>query len=214
MDAIKEFIIFFPVFIIAMMSHEVAHAWVAYMCGDNTAKYMGRLSFNPLVHIDPIGTIMLPLLAIMSGSRFLIGWAKPVPINPFNFGNHRRDIILVSLAGITANLFLAAACAAAVRLSIFLGLSSTLIDFMRVLLLGCVYLNCILAIFNLVPIPPLDGSKIVMSIFPNIKFMQQMEMNPVMGIITVMIVIGFLGRYLISLPAEILAGAMLGRSIF
>jgi Zn-dependent protease len=133
----------------SLILHEVAHAWVADKVGDSTARWMGRISFDPRRHLDPIGTIALLF--------FGFGWAKPVPINDNNFRNHRLGLILVSAAGITANII--AACLAQIVYFLFLpsmdsSLGLVLVQFIRI--------NIILAAFNIIPIPPLDGSKILM----------------------------------------------------
>ncbi len=99
-----EMLLMIPVLLFSVIAHEVAHGYVAYWCGDGTAKYSGRLTFNPVPHIDLFGTIIFPALLIITSSPFLIGWAKPVPVNPNNFRKPRRDDIFVSLAGIVTNL--------------------------------------------------------------------------------------------------------------
>ena len=140
--------------------HEFGHAWVAYLCGDDTARLHGRVSLNPLVHIDPIGTVLLPLLIIFlpSGvSRFMIGWAKPVPVNPYNLRRHGLDDILVTLAGPGMNLILAVVLVGAARLAM-VGHAEDV----AALLLQAAQLSLVLCFFNLLlPVPPLDGSQIV-----------------------------------------------------
>lgn len=138
---------------IAIIGHEIMHGYVAYRYGDNTAKYEGRLSINPITHIDPVGTIVVPLLLFVSGAPFLFGWAKPVPVNMWTVirNGGYNGAIAVSLAGIIYNLFMAV-------------IASLLLDFMQndgLLTMTLYYLvlyNVILAVFNLWPIPPLDGS--------------------------------------------------------
>lgn len=145
--------------LIAVVIHELAHGWVAYKLGDNTAKATGRLSFNPIKHADLFGSFLLPLMLLLSGSGFVLGWAKPVPVN-FNRLHHpRRDLFLVSAAGICANFLLAGVCGVFIRLLAHLsipGLTPVLLMFLFYL----ININIILAVFNLLPIPPLDGSKI------------------------------------------------------
>ena len=151
-------------FIIALSVHEAAHAFVAYRCGDTTAKDQGRLTLNPLAHIDPIGTVLLPfVLSLASGYSF--GWARPVPYNPYNLRNRRRDEFLVAVAGPISNLlqaFLGTIACALVRVIAHLSLTfGTPVVYYILLALGLyIYLNCLLAFFNLIPLPPLDGSKI------------------------------------------------------
>lgn len=138
---------------IAIIGHEIMHGYVAYRYGDNTAKYEGRLSINPISHIDPVGTIVVPLLLFISGAPFLFGWAKPVPVNMWTVirNGGYNGAIAVSLAGIVYNLFVA------VSASLFMSFidSSTLLS--QILYYLVVY-NVVLAVFNLWPIPPLDGS--------------------------------------------------------
>jgi len=138
--------------------HEFGHAWTAMKCGDDTARLQGRVSLNPVVHIDPIGTVLLPLLMIfMPGAgRFLIGWAKPVPVNPYNLNKPKRDDILVTMAGPAMNLILAVGLVALARVGILVN-SGQMIDF-------CVQaagLSLVLCFFNLIPVPPLDGSHVM-----------------------------------------------------
>lgn len=145
--------------IVLLTFHEYGHAWMAWKCGDDTARSQGRCSLNPLVHIDPIGTVVLPLLMIFlspSVGRFLVGWAKPVPVNPFNLRNPRGDDILVSLAGPWMNLFLAIVLMGLARVGMFAGSES-----MITLCAEMAQLSLLLCFFNLIPIPPLDGSHVV-----------------------------------------------------
>lgn len=138
--------------------HEFGHAWTAWKCGDDTARLQGRVSLNPVVHIDPIGTVLLPLLMIFlpGAGRFLIGWAKPVPVNPYNLNQPKRDDILVTLAGPGMNLLLAAGLVALAKAGLI---------FHAAPLAGyCVQaaaLSLLLCFFNLIPVPPLDGSQIL-----------------------------------------------------
>ncbi len=151
--------------VILLTFHEFGHAWMAMKCGDDTARLQGRVSLNPLVHIDPIGTVVMPLLIIflsMSGSglsRFLIGWAKPVPVNPYNLRNPRVDDILVTLAGPWMNLLLAVVIMGLGRLGM-IAHSESMVN----LCLSMAQLSLLLCFFNLLPIPPLDGSQVVRSL--------------------------------------------------
>lgn len=144
--------------LVLLTFHEYGHAWMALQCGDDTAKRQGRCSLNPLVHIDPIGTVFLPLLMIfMPGAgRFLIGWARPVPVDPRNLRQPRRDDILVSLAGPVMNLVLAVVLMGLARLAWMVGAESVM-----KLCLQTAYLSLLLCFFNLLPIPPLDGSHVL-----------------------------------------------------
>ncbi len=138
--------------------HEFGHAWTAMKCGDDTARLQGRVSLNPVVHIDPIGTVLLPLVMIfMPGAgRFLIGWAKPVPVNPSNFNKPKRDDILVTMAGPGMNLLLAIILMGMAQL----GLMFHSPNFV-VYCIGAASLSLILCFFNLIPVPPLDGSHVL-----------------------------------------------------
>ena len=155
---ILEFAIMAVVFIFSVMIHETAHGYVALRNGDPTAKIMGRITLNPIPHIDPVGSVLLPLLIFFSGSRFFIGWAKPVPVNPLNYRNYRWGEITVSAAGPLSNLALAVAFAFLLRLDLGIGV--------QVLASYGVSINIILALFNLIPIPPLDGSHILSILLP------------------------------------------------
>ncbi len=148
------------ILLIAITLHEYAHGWVAYKFGDPTAKYSGRLSLNPLAHIDPIGTIILPLTMVMLRLP-PIGWAKPVPINFLNLKNPKKDMLWVAIAGPCANFLSAVFIALIIKLPVISGNSL----FIQLLSLG-VLINLILGVFNLIPIPPLDGSRMVTSLLP------------------------------------------------
>lgn len=143
--------------IICVTVHEFAHAIVAIKCGDDTPRLYGRNTLFPLAHIDLIGTVLLPLCAIILGVP-VIGWAKPVPINPYNFNNPKRDEIIVALAGPVANLIFAFIASLPLRVLYIYELD--------IILIRLVQINVILMIFNLLPIPPLDGSRIIMNILP------------------------------------------------
>ena len=149
------------VLIFAIVVHEVAHGYVAYRLGDPTAHRSNRLSLNPLDHVDPMGSIILPLILVLTHSPVMLGWAKPVPIDPRYFRHPRRDEVLVSLAGVTANLILAGLAGLSFR-ALAPAPDSTLGQF---LVVACLT-NVGLAVFNLMPIPPLDGSHVVAAFLP------------------------------------------------
>ncbi|MCE5299752.1 MAG: site-2 protease family protein [Spirochaetia bacterium] len=153
------------VLIFAIIIHEVSHGYVAYLLGDNTAKAQGRLTLNPIPHIDPVWSILVPVILVFTRSPFLFGGAKPVPINPNNFRNPKRDMMLSSLAGPGSNITLAVLCAIILKLTLLIpALSSPgLLVFMKY----GIIINVMLAALNLVPIPPLDGSKILAYFLPD-----------------------------------------------
>jgi len=157
-NAIADGLIQYLMLVALLTFHEFAHAWAGWNCGDDTARLQGRLSLNPLVHIDPIGTVLLPLVMIFipGAGRFLIGWAKPVPFNPRNLGNPQRDEILIAMAGPAMNLVLAVALVAFARAGLIFHSPAA-----AELLLSGAYLSLILCFFNLIPVPPLDGSHVL-----------------------------------------------------
>ena len=154
------------VLLFSLTVHESAHAWTANRLGDPTARRLGRISLNPVVHIDPIGTILLPLVAFMAGG-LIFGWAKPVPVNPRNLANPRRDFLMIAAAGPASNVLLATAASLLMRVgpagaAASGGVASVLFDvgFM------VIQLNLLLAVFNMIPIPPLDGGNVLAGLLP------------------------------------------------
>ncbi len=152
------------VLLFSVIVHEVMHGVVALKFGDHTASNMGRLTLNPIPHIDLFGTILLPALLIFTGSPILFGWAKPVPVNPLNFSNIRRGEFFVSAAGILSNFGLAIVTAGIYH--ILNGLPQEFPSLVGAVLRFTVTINLVLGVFNLFPIPPLDGSKILLSQLP------------------------------------------------
>ena len=149
------------IFFFAVIIHEYAHGWVAWKLGDSTARFMGRLTLNPLAHIDPIGTIFLPLILLITHSPVLFGWAKPVPVDFFNLKNPKQGMIWVGLAGPVANILFA------IALSLLLKIPLLLASYLAVsVVTTAIIANLVLAVFNLLPIPPLDGSRVMMGLLP------------------------------------------------
>jgi len=152
------------VLIFSIMLHEIAHGSVADSLGDSTARYAGRLTLNPLKHLDIFGSIILPLLLIVVRSPFLIGWAKPVPINPYNFRDQKWGTLKVAVAGPLANFLVALIFGLGIRFfPLFLPLPELLITFLAII----TFYNLLWGLFNLVPIPPLDGSHILFTFLPS-----------------------------------------------
>jgi Zn-dependent protease len=181
------------VLIFSLSVHEAAHAWSASQLGDDTARRLGRVTLNPVVHVDPIGTLLLPMIAMVSGAP-LIGWAKPTPVNTRNLRQPRRDHILVTVAGPLSNMVIAFAAAAAMRAGSAGG------DWMSLLIFEALTLNVLLAVFNMLPIPPLDGGQILMALLPprmamKLGFLYEYGFLILMGLL----VTGVLG-YLIGPP--------------
>ena len=166
MDGIdfQQVFIAFVILIASLTFHEAAHAWTANKLGDPTARLLGRLSLNPAVHVDPIGTLLFPLIAMLTGFP-LIGWAKPVPVDMRNLRQPRRDFAVVAAAGPISNLILAAV-GAAVFTAWGADASTETRELIASGLLRFVLLNVLLAVFNLIPVPPLDGGNILMGLVP------------------------------------------------
>ncbi|MBI2413884.1 MAG: site-2 protease family protein [Deltaproteobacteria bacterium] len=193
-DYILKILITGPPILLALTVHECAHAWTAYKLGDPTAKMLGRVTLNPLRHLDPLGTIAL----FFSG---LFGWAKPVPINPRYFKHISRDMMWVALAGPLSNLFLAAVSALAHRVFLMGGF-----DFLRyipgayeplsIMVEMSVIMNISLAVFNMVPVPPLDGSKVLSNLLPARSALSFSRLEPYGFIILILLIMsGFLNRF-------------------
>ena len=164
-------VFFFLIIIPSAIIHEYAHGWMANELGDPTARLAGRLTLNPISHIDLFGTILLPLgLFIVSGGGFLFAYAKPVPYNPYNLKDKRWDPVKVAVAGPVANLNIAFIFGFLIRFGLFPQIISQFISII-------VYANVLLAVFNLVPIPPLDGSKLLYALLPNTQAMMQFKVN-------------------------------------
>lgn len=211
-NAVRKLSVAFVPMLLGMVCHEVAHGWVAYKNGDPTARNLGRLTLNPLPHIDPMGTLMFVLTAL--ASPFIIGWAKPVPVNPRYFKDPRRGMMLVSVAGPATNFLLAILFAIGFRLAASgMGSPGTTQEFLLAMCRAGVWINLALCWFNLMPVPPLDGSKIVAGILPPHLAYKYLSIERY-GLIIVMILLasGLLGMVvwpLMELSADLIS-ALIG----
>lgn len=157
-----EYIFIIAALILSIVIHEMAHGYMANWLGDPTARLQGRLSANPLVHIDPLGSVIIPALLFISNAGILFGWAKPVPYNPYNLSDQKYGEAKVAAAGPAINIAIAILFGLLIRFSETLGLPPAFLDIATYI----VYINILLALFNLIPIPPLDGSKIITAFLP------------------------------------------------
>ncbi len=198
--------------VVSVVLHEMAHGYTANWLGDPTARLQGRLSANPLVHIDPLMSVIVPGLLVLSGSPFLFGAAKPVPYNPYNFTNQKWGEAIVAAAGPAMNIFIALVFVVLVHLADVLSLPDTFVT----LAVQIVILNIFLALFNMVPIPPLDGSKILPRFLPyalaikynDFRFWLERNVALAFGLVILAFIL-FLGAPLYALTTT-LAGLLLG----
>ncbi len=204
------FLIFFP-FLFALCFHEYAHGWVAKLKGDNTAEMMGRLTLNPLVHMDIVGTLVLPLISIFSissgGPSFFFGWAKPVPVSARNLKNVKNDMFWIALAGPLSNLLLAL-IAAFLYVLVVTRVAPDMQEIVKKLFVSFLITNASLAVFNMIPLHPLDGGKVLARFLPasiNYKLEQNEHIS---GFILLFIFISGLGA-IISYPVRWIAQGLL-----
>lgn len=223
MDLLLKLALWVPPLLFAVIIHEYSHGRAAERLGDPTARLMGRLTFNPIPHIDIVGSIIFPgLLFLASGGNMLFGWAKPVPVNPYNLRRPQKDMVWISLAGPGANLAAALACGLLIRLMGLLGLGAQGPWFpVHALLLFGLMINVVLAVFNLIPIPPLDGSKVLAGFLPYRLYAGYMKLERygmfiIIGLLLLGQVLGIhiLGTIImpaLSLLVRLFAGIELGR---
>ena len=199
MPDFQTLLIYIIPLVFAITLHEAAHGWVASKLGDHTARMMGRVTLDPTKHIDPIGTIAIPLVLLISSSGFIFGWAKPVPINFNALRSGKSGMVLVALAGPGANLLMAIGWLFVMIIAINMNIP-VLIEMGRVGIL----VNCVLAVFNLLPIPPLDGSRVISALLPNRLSYQynQLEQYGLYILLGLMFLGGF--NYLVRPSVELL----------
>ena len=174
----------------AVVIHEYAHGWVAWKLGDSTAKRAGRLTLNPMAHIDPIGTIFLPMILLVTHSPVVFGWAKPVPVDFRSLNNPKKDMVWVGLAGPTANIIMAVLLSFVLK---FFTLTGS--PLFMAILSSAILINLVLAVFNILPIPPLDGSRVAMGLLPPDLAMQYAKLEPYGFIIIFgLLYLGMVGR--------------------
>ena len=193
----QKIAIWIPPVMLGITIHEVAHGWVASKLGDTTAKMMGRLTLNPLKHIDPVGTILIPGLLLLLQSGFIFGYAKPVPINWRNLRQPKRDMAIVAGAGPMANLLMAMVWALLVRAGLLMGETGIALVYMGV---AGIFINTVLMVLNLLPLPPLDGGRVMTSLLPGPLAYRFSRIEPFgFMILIALLITGVLGKIL--LPA-------------
>lgn len=212
-NLIQKIIIYSIPVIFAITAHEVAHGWMASRLGDQTARMMGRLTLNPVKHIDPVGTIMVPIIMLMF-TPFMLGWAKPVPVNWRNLRHPRRDMAWVAVAGPAANLLMLVIWALLAKFILLSGTGNSEygLPFMA-MAMGGILINIVLIVLNLLPVPPLDGSRIVSSLLPSRSAVFYNRLEPY-GLIIVLVLMatGILGD--IMRPAISVLQSVVQRLIF
>jgi Zn-dependent protease len=182
--------------IIAITFHEASHGLVAWRLGDDTAYRLGRVTFNPLKHVDPFGTIILPALLLLTGARFLFGWAKPVPVNFARLNHPRRDMVLVALAGPVTNLLLALASTYLLYLAVHL--PGAVSNWAILNLRNSILINIVLAAFNMIPLPPLDGGRVAVGLLPRVlaRPLARLERWGLFILIGLLFILPMLGEHL------------------
>jgi Zn-dependent protease len=211
-EIIVRIVAILPALAISLPFHELAHAWTAVQLGDDTPRLSGRLSLNPLAHLDPIGTLMIIFTQIAGVG---MGWAKPVPINPFNFRNHKLGLVLVSAAGPFANFLLALVGAIPFRLGLVSGYYQEvgILGLVQSLLFIFIETNLALMLFNLIPLGPLDGAKILRGVAPREweSVLVQLEQYGTFVLLAIVFLGGSILSFIINRPLMLLLGAILGQ---
>jgi Zn-dependent protease len=188
------------VLVVSVVVHELSHGVVADRLGDPTARYAGRLTLNPLKHLDPLGSILVPLTLVVSGAPFVFGWAKPVPYNPYNLSDRRWGPALVGLAGPLSNVSLAVVFGLAIRWG---NVEGPFLQALGPVFVLIIFINLVLALFNLIPIPPLDGSKLVYALLPA-GYLRAYARLEAFGFIIVIGLLYFFGGQILSRPVTLL----------
>ena len=208
------FFLILPAFVLSVVVHECAHGLVALWNGDPTARDRGRLTLNPIPHVDPVGSLLLPLALVLFRSPVVLGWAKPVPVQWANLRNPRNDPVKVALAGPVSNLLLAVAFAALVRLAPAPDAAGGVNAFLAPLAVmgyAGVVMNCALALFNLIPVPPLDGSWVLMRFLPlrHIVVLQQFRLFG-LALVAILLATPQVSSFFVDGPLRLAVGACLG----
>lgn len=207
MDAsiLKQIIVSAPAILFAITFHEVSHGFVADKLGDPTAKFTGRLTLNPMAHIDLVGTVVMPvMLLILTHGQFMFGYAKPVPINPNNFKDPKRDMALSAAAGPLSNILLAIASMIIIKLIIFplyalLGGAGTPVFKPLIMMFqASVIFNVVLAVFNMIPVPPLDGGRVLVGLLPYKQAMAYSRIEPFGFLILILLISTGMTRYFVE----------------
>lgn len=193
----------------AITVHEVAHGWVARRLGDPTAMMLGRLTLNPVKHIDPIGTLLVPGLLLLFGGGFIFGWAKPVPVTWQNLRHPKRDMALVAIAGPLANLIMAVLWALVMKLGFVIGSESAWIGRPMIYMGGAgISINIVLMVLNLLPLPPLDGGRVVTGLLPGPASWQFSRIEPYGFIILVVLLMTNVLNVILAPPVNLLQELM------
>jgi Zn-dependent protease len=190
---------YIAILLVSVILHEVAHGYAAFLMGDKTAFYAGRLTANPLKHLDWFGSVLLPGILLLTHSPFMFGWARPVPYNPYNFTNRRQGTMIVASAGIIANLFLATFFGLSIRF-----FAPTLGHAATTFIASIVLVNCVLAVFNILPVPPLDGSKILFALLPA-RYERYLPAFERFGFAILLLVLFFLWQYISPVVGQLFA---------